>query len=110
MGLIRLRLVAALEPSGAYQSMAIATTGNGSPIRGPAEPIPPDSNSTQNFSFKLPSKRLLTKTMPSDFLPYGDDQWRTFLGETKVLFQEGQFKKCSDRCVEALKRVRGPVS
>ena len=106
MSLIPLRLAAALKPADVHRSMAIATP---TPIIGPTKPIPPDSISTPALSFKSPRKILQIEAMCSASLPYGDDQWRNLLDEVKDLFQNGLFKKCSDRCVTALEQVRGPV-
>ncbi|KFZ18802.1 hypothetical protein V502_03952 [Pseudogymnoascus sp. VKM F-4520 (FW-2644)] len=106
MGLIPLKLVAALKPADVHQSMAKVTS---TPLRAPAKPVRKGSSSTPTTSIASPRKILQVKATDSAFLPYGIDEWRSLLDDVKELFRNGRYKECSDRCVTALEQVRGPV-
>lgn len=106
MGLIPLKLVAALKPADVHQSMAKATP---TPLRAPAKPACKGSSLTPATSIGSPRKILQVKATNSAFLPYGNDEWRSLLDDVKELFRNGRYKECSDRCVTALEQVRGPV-
>jgi hypothetical protein len=107
MGLIPLKLVAALKPADRQQSTAKETPA---PLRAPAKPVPQGSSSTPASSFRSTRKILQVKAPNSAFLPYGNAEWRSLLDDVKELFRNGRYKECSDRCVAALEQVRGPVS
>lgn len=106
MGIIPLKLVAALKPADVHQSMAKATP---TPLKAPAKPVLKGSSSTPATSIGSPRKILQVKATNSAFLPYGSDEWRSLLDDVKELFRNGRYKECSDRCVTALEQVRGPV-
>lgn len=107
MGLVPLKLVAALKPADRQQSTAKATPA---PSRAPAKLVSQGSSSTSATSFRSIRKILHVKAPNSAFLPYGNDEWRSLLDDVKDLFRNGRYKECSDRCVAALEQVRGPVS
>ncbi|OBT67522.1 hypothetical protein VE03_03770 [Pseudogymnoascus sp. 23342-1-I1] len=106
MGLIPLKLVAALKLADVDQSMARTTPA---PSKAPAKPIPQGSSSIPAASFRTPRKILQVKATHSAHLPYGSDEWRSLLDDVKELFRNGRYKECSDRSVAALEQVKGPV-
>ncbi|KFY35768.1 hypothetical protein V494_05611 [Pseudogymnoascus sp. VKM F-4513 (FW-928)] len=106
MGLIPLKLVAALKPADVHQSTGKVRSAS---LRAPAKSVSQRYNSTQSASFGSPRKILNVKAPNAASLPYANDEWRSLLDEVKELFRNGRYKECSDRCVTALEQVRGPV-
>lgn len=107
MGLIPLKLVAALRPADLHQSMPKTTPAL---LRAPAKPAPQGPSSTPATPIRPSRKISQVKATNSSFLPYGNDEWRNLLDDVKELFRNGRYKECSDRCVASLEQVRGPVS